>query len=156
LLGRALQRIVRHWFATAQADQRVLKDRLAQIDAEKQCVLSRLEQIDAEKERLTYELLIEQKRAASAGPGSYREDLRKDCRQRPASSVGTNSELAELLCAAEAEPPHRLSRIPGSSAWHRGRDSASLRDDASSVVSEGHSLLSPSLNMRLDESLRSM
>ena len=227
LLGRALQRIVRHWFATAQADQRVLKDRLAQIDAEKraeprrldpterscraaragpsgpsaqslprtlcplpasrtarsppcrpsrpatpahdsarrlarssraraECVLSRLEQIDAEKERLTYELLIEQKRAASAGPGSYREDLRKDCRQRPASSVGTNSELAELLCAAEAEPPHRLSRIPGSSAWHRGRDSASLRGDASSVVSEGYSLLSSSLNMRLDESLRSL
>jgi len=156
LLGRALQRIVRYWFATAQADQRVLKDRLAQIDAEKQCVLSRLEQIDAEKERLTYELLIEQKRAASAGPGSYREDLRKDCRQRPASSVGTNSELAELLCAAEAEPPHRLSRIPGSSAWHRGRDSASLRGDASSVVSEGYSLLSSSLNMRLDESLRSL
>lgn len=63
LIGMAVQGTFLRSFAvsiaSAQADKAVGK-------ADKQRLVNRLMQIDAEKERLTFELLIEQKRGAAA------------------------------------------------------------------------------------------
>lgn len=114
-------------------------------------------QVDAEKERLTYEVLMEQKRTASA---------LQDHQPRSTSSAGSNSELADLLGRAhEIEPVQRHSAAPNderraNSAFLRkraaGGGSGSSDGYASSVMSDDQVMLSEDLSRRLDATLRDL
>jgi hypothetical protein len=139
VIGMTVQRMIRRSFAATravQADHRQLASRLEEIDAERRAVIaekeiltSRLEQIDAEKERLTYEVLLEQQRGATA---SHTQALGP-----PSSSYGSES---ELLHAAET-----LSE--GSRQLGADRRSADRSPSPAEVV------LSASMRMRLNASL---
>lgn len=177
LAGGALQRIFRLSFEAASAANARLKSQLAQIDKEKELMASRLEQLDAEKERLTYELLIEQSqhaRAVSQGPSAAGESAAMRGGRRQASSVGTNSELGDLLGACSTDdaltPAVATGRDASSIAARLKPTSPSAASDAASTGSDDDDEgdpqhihahvdaigLSTSLNHRLDATLHGL